>query len=526
MSEILASGLPIALEDLLHARSIESNRIEFKATWNDQIRPAVLHTICAFANDLLNLGGGYVVLGVREEGGRAVLPPDGLRGTDLERAQKEVRQCCERIHPSYQPLVFLEHHGDAPLLVIWAPGGDNRPYQASEDLSVKGSPLRYYVRRGPETIKAQGEVLTQLLEVAAKIPFDDRRNLQARIEDLSPTLVRRFLHDVKSDLIEHDPQLEDAQLYRNLRLVTPVNAHEVPRNVGLLFFNEDPDEFFRGARTEVVQFDAGGDSIEERTFRGPLHQQIREALDYLDRMGGTLLQKVAGRAEVERTVPYPYEAIEEALVNALYHRSYEEPPEPVKVYLYPDRMEIISYPGPVPGIQPEHFRPGMVLPPVPARNRRIGDFLKELRLAEARGTGIPKIRRTMSLNGSPEARFDFDETRTYFRVTLPVHPRYEVILALREASHFWVMGERAQAVEVLLAKLERQPQSGALATQLVEYAFALDDPDLAARVLQHLDASGSTSVEAEAAFLRAVALFPKEERFRRSFDTWRQRARR
>jgi ATP-dependent DNA helicase RecG len=123
--------------------------------------------------------------------------------------------------------------------------------------------------------------------------------------------------------------------------------------------------------------------------------------------------------------------MEEAIANAICHRSYEGPPEPVKIYLYTDRMEITSYPGPVPGIQPQHFEPGHTLPPVPARNRRIGDLLKELRLAEGHGTGIPKIRRRMRENGSPEARFDFDAERTYFRVTLPVHPRYETLNALR-----------------------------------------------------------------------------------------------
>ena len=74
-----------------------------------------------------------------------------------------------------------------------------------------------------------------------------------------------------------------------------------------------------------------------------------------------------------------------------------------------------------------HFQPGVMIPPVPYRNRRIGEFLKDLHLAEARGTGIPKIRRKMTENGSPDPSFDFDETRTYFRVTLPAHPQYIVI---------------------------------------------------------------------------------------------------
>ncbi len=56
------------------------------------------------------------------------------------------------------------------------------------------------------------------------------------------------------------------------------------------------------------------------------------------------------------------------------------------------------------------------------RNRRIGEFLKELRLTEGRGTGIPAIFRAMRDNGSPEPRFLTDETRSYFATVLPVDP--------------------------------------------------------------------------------------------------------
>src|ERR1019366_8849327 len=106
-------------------------------------------------------------------------------------------------------------------------------------------------------------------------------------------------------------------------------------------------------RIEIVQFgdDAGGDLIEEKVFRGPIHTQLRQALDYLNSFSTTMVRKVSGRAEVHRNVAFPYQAMEEALANAVYHRSYEGVPEPIKVYLYPDRMEIISYPGPVPGVE-------------------------------------------------------------------------------------------------------------------------------------------------------------------------------
>ena len=85
-------------------------------------------------------------------------------------------------------------------------------------------------------------------------------------------------------------------------------------------------------------------------------------------------------------------------------------------------MTVTSYPGPVPGLKPKDFRSGRRIPQVPARNRRIVELLKELKLAETRSTGIPKIFRAMAANGSPEPRFEFDEGRTYFTVVLPIHP--------------------------------------------------------------------------------------------------------
>ncbi len=418
------AGTPFNLDDLIHRRAIEGNRVEFKATWDDQIEPALVATVSAFANDLLNLNGGYVVLGIEEAEGRPILPPRGLDDLNLERVQQKVLEACRRIVPTYMPRIFVEDYQGRAIAVVWAPGGDTRPYQAPDPRN-KGQ-RHYFVRQGSMTVKADGEILTQLMELTAKVPFDDLRNLKARLEDISPSLVRRFLHLVRSDLVDAGPSIPDYDLYRQLRLVTPINSHEVPINVALLFFSEDPELFFPGARIEVVQFrdDAGGDLLDEFSFRGPLPDQISSALRFLRSIGGEKVRKVPDQAEAIRVFAYPFGAVEEALVNAAYHRGYDGPAEPIKVYIYPDRMEIISYPGPVLGLSREQLKAGGYKSTAPARNRRIGDFLKELRMAEARGTGIPKIRRKMKENGSPEPIFDFDDTRTYYRTILPIHPDY------------------------------------------------------------------------------------------------------
>lgn len=469
--------LPVNLDDLIHAHSVESVRREFKKTWSDPIREETIHTICAFANDFFNLYGGYIIIGIEEENGQPILPPHGLEGHNLDRIQKEIRGNCKRIDPEYQPIISPEMYQGKQILVIWAPGGDVRPYQAPINLR-QGGERAYYVRQGSETVEAKGDILTQLMQMTAKVPFDDRRNAMVSIDVISSTLVRNFLLDIKSDLVvSSGVSIPDRDLYRRLRISAPINGHEIPKNVALLFFVNTPEEFFPGARIEVVQFgdDTGGDLIEERVFRGPIHMQLRQALDYLDTFSIAMVRKIPNQAEAHRTVAFPYEAMEEALVNAVYHRSYEGTLEPVKVYLYPDRMEIISYPGPVPGIEKQHLQLGASLPPVPNRNRRIGEFLKDLRLAEGRGTGIPKIRRKMSENGSPEPTFDFDNERTYFRVILPAHPQYIVIHALRESAHLWAVGERQKAIQNLEAATRRAPKSGALIAQMIEYLVSLGE---------------------------------------------------
>ena len=50
-------ALPINIADLLEKRKVESNRIEFKEGWNPT---SIYHSICAFANDIDNIGGGYI----------------------------------------------------------------------------------------------------------------------------------------------------------------------------------------------------------------------------------------------------------------------------------------------------------------------------------------------------------------------------------------------------------------------------------------------------------------------------------
>ena len=165
-------AIPINIEDLLNKRKIESNRIEFKKGWNPD---KIYRTICAFANDFDNIGGGYIVVGIEEEErtGIAKRPVTGVPIEALNDIQKDMVGYNNKIEPYYMPRIDVQEVDGKSVLVIWAPAGVNRPYNVRERVTAKQSPSKWYIRSGTSTIEAKGEVLDELREMANRTPFDE-----------------------------------------------------------------------------------------------------------------------------------------------------------------------------------------------------------------------------------------------------------------------------------------------------------------------------------------------------------------
>ena len=421
-SNSMTGKLPINTDHLLRQRPIEGERIEYKAGWNPQ---SVLHTICAFANDFHNLGGGYVVLGVEEQNGRPILPPKGISPDAIDAIQKELLNLGHAaIQPHYHPLTATYNVDGQTILVLWVPGGETRPYKAKVNLSAERNDWAYFIRRHSSTVRAKGQDERELLSLAATVPFDDRYRQTASLDDLSHRLIREFLGEIGSELASEAEGLSVEDLGKRLNIVGGPPEAMFPKNVGLLFFNERPDRFFPATQIDVVWFPdgPGGDQFEEKEFRGPLSIILSEAISYIERNYlKEIVVKYPHKPEAERFWNFPIGAIEEALVNAIYHRSYEER-EPVEVRITREELLVLSYPGADRSIRMDDFKKGQAVSRR-YRNRRIGEFLKELDLAEARSTGVPKIFRAMRQNGSPDPIFESDDDRTWFLVRLPVHER-------------------------------------------------------------------------------------------------------
>ena len=91
----------------------------------------------------------------------------------------------------------------------------------------------------------------------------------------------------------------------------------------------------------------------------------------------------------------------------------------MEITIEPDKISILSYSGPDRSISLESIREAKSLRSRRYRNRRLGEFLKELDLTEGRATGIPTIQKKLRENGSPKAIIETDESRSYFLIDIP-----------------------------------------------------------------------------------------------------------
>src|SRR3989338_10646537 len=184
-------ALPINIEELLSGRVVETERLEFKEGWNPL---TVLHTMCAFANDVNNWGGGYIVIGVEENNIGPAFFPKGLSSSEIKKIQKELLGLSHKIRPEYFPIVDVTNYKGKDIVIIWVPGGTRRPYKAAVSLA-KGAEYAYYIRRNATTKRATVSDERGLMKLANDVPFDDRVNHKAALEDLNVRLIEEYLRD-------------------------------------------------------------------------------------------------------------------------------------------------------------------------------------------------------------------------------------------------------------------------------------------------------------------------------------------
>lgn len=112
---------------------------------------------------------------------------------------------------------------------------------------------------------------------------------------------------------------------------------------------------------------------------------------------------------------YPYEAVREALVNAIIHRDYQNVGAEIHVDMFADRMEISSPGGMLDGRRIQDCNPYQV--PSIRRNKLISDLFARLHYMDRRGSGFNRI---LSAYEGYESQPVLTSDTVQFLVTLPL----------------------------------------------------------------------------------------------------------
>ena len=196
-----------------------------------------------------------------------------------------------------------------------------------------------------------------------------------------------------------------------------------------MMFCDHLDKFFPYTQVEITKFPEGSiknqhNFIEVTVIKGSVPTMIQRTMEKLqDMVIEEKVTKVDYQMESIRRFSYPYQALEEAVVNAFYHRDYQSY-QAIIIEIEPDCVRIISYPGIDRSISLKTIAEGERFKSRYYRNKRLGEFLKELDLTEGKSTGIPTIQEELRNNGSPKATFETDDERRAVTVEIPIHPDF------------------------------------------------------------------------------------------------------
>lgn len=392
----------------------ESARVDWKAGGDPE---KIVATLAAFANDLEEVGGGWVVCGVEERPtpDGVVAERVGLTPAESKRLRGKVQHWCRTyLHPALMPRVETHALDGGRALVAFYLDASNRVVSVQRGHGR----IAYYVRIADEVREATAATLEALFRrKGVDPPFLDQPCGTATLGDIDLDLAGRVLagfglHRSPADYFEPDVRVDAFAR----PLVQRVGDQTVPTYLALLLFGRVPTRFIPGAQVDVSVYEGTLRSAEHsalRRFSGPLVTLVEQIEAHLAMHDVIDIDKTAplGRQNHWRL---PRRAVEEALVNALVHRDYADA-NPTKIALFDDRIELANPGGVVRELDPERVREGTAGPAW--RNASLTTFMLRLKLAQTEGQGLRTIiDETQRVSGRPAS---IDPQPGRFSVVIP-----------------------------------------------------------------------------------------------------------
>jgi len=300
--------------------------------------------------------------------------------------------------------------------VVAVTKSDNRPHL------VRG---RAYKRVGAADVQMSRAEYERLLLARRQLPFDQQLVEGASYAGLDEAKVRDFLRrrqEAYPDATPPGAPLPQV-VAEMLESARERDGKLVPTYTGLLFFGRNPQRFLPRAEVKLARFQgtttlafidrlivpSTGPSVNSGRRSGHRHGTLPEMLDEAERFIRRNTRTAMKVVEFEsvQVSEYPYDAVREALVNAMAHRDYYHS-SGIQVNIFDDRLEVMS-PGealiPLSELEGSHV----------TRNETLCRRFRDIGEMEQFGTGITKMKRLMREHGLGEPVFE--ERASFFKVT-------------------------------------------------------------------------------------------------------------
>jgi len=230
--------------------------------------------------------------------------------------------------------------------------GENGANDKKRDIEVQrlikevGDVREGFVRkRFSDTVELTRLIHSSLIDflkeegIVGRGAFDERVCKDAKLSDIDEEKVRWFLRTAKASRkypLKQDAPIKDVFVHLDLMKEGKLT------NAAVLLFGKDPHKFFIQAEVKCLQFsgtEVRKPFVNYQVYSENLFEQIDKARAFvLDAVKFPVIQKV-GSARFERVYEIPEFAIQEAIVNAVAHRNYNNT-SGVQVMVFADRVEV------------------------------------------------------------------------------------------------------------------------------------------------------------------------------------------
>lgn len=349
---------------------VESQKIEFKPNWRDEY----LKVICAFAN----AESGELIIGIDDKG-----EPLGLKNTKklLEDIPNKIRSKLGII-----PSVDFEKSKGKEIIRI-------RVNSISVPISYDG---RYYLRSGSTNLELKDSELANFLIKKLGKTWDEFVEENVSFDDINLETIEKF----KKLAVDRIPSIDEEKNYR--AILEKLNLFEGSKfkRAMILLFGKNPQKFHPGAYLKIGKFLTETEIQTTDMVEGNLFQQLENTLDILRTK--YLISNIKFEGIHRRDIlEYPYEALREAIINALIHRDYIGT-SAIQIRVYNDKLVIMNEGKLPPEVPVEKLKTEHLSKP---RNSLLAKAFYLAGFIESWGRGTIKIVENCLQQGLPEPDF-------------------------------------------------------------------------------------------------------------------------